>query len=121
MCPTGTAHSVQNLLSKSVIHCFNEDIKNKLEKVNSVSVSCDGCTYSAVIEKGCVYILFVDSKNFAPQISFLSLKDVPSPYSHSIKLALLEDLQDTDMIELKNKIVFLACNGTSLSTKFEED
>ena len=33
---------------------FNEDIKNKLVKINVVSVFCDGSIDAAVIEKDCV-------------------------------------------------------------------
>ena len=68
---------------------FNKGIKSKLEKVNFVSVFCDASTGAAVIEKEYVYILFVDPENFTLQVSFLSLKDVPT--------ALLQGFQDINM------------------------
>lgn len=81
--------------------------------MNFVSVFCGGGTDAAVIEKECVYNLFVDPENFPIQISFLLFKDVPSQDMHNIELALLQNFRDTDIPELKDKMVFLASNSTS--------
>lgn len=84
--------------------------------MNFVNVFCDASTDTVVIEKECVYILFDNPQKFAPQISFLSLKDNPSEDLHSIKLAFLQAFHDNDIPELKDKLVFLVSDGTSVNS-----
>ena len=56
---------------------FDAKVKSKLKRVNFVSVLCDGSTDSAIIEKECIYILFVelDPDTFEVTVTFFSLKD----------------------------------------------
>ena len=84
--------------------------------MNFVNVFCDASTDTVMIEKECVYILFDNPQKFAPQISFLSLKDNPSEDLHSIKLAFLQAFHDNDIPELKDKLVFLVSDGTSVNS-----
>lgn len=57
---------------------FDETIKEKVLRSNFISILCDGSTDCAIIEKECIYCLFVDPDTFQPTLSFFSLKDVPS-------------------------------------------
>ncbi|XP_066928483.1 zinc finger protein 862-like [Clytia hemisphaerica] len=115
-----------NVISETI---FEEDVKKKLKNSNFISVFCDGSTDSAVIEKECVYLMFVDLTEFEPTLSFIALKDVPSQDAAGIKSALTKAFDDVGMPELKDKIVFLASDGasvnsgikTGLAAKFRED
>ena len=44
----------------------------------------DGSTYSAIVEKESVYVLFVDSDTFQPTLPFLHLKDLQSQDANGI-------------------------------------
>ena len=62
-----------NFISKTL---FEEDVKSKLKSVNFIAVFCNGSTDSAVIEKECIYILFVEPFEFEPTL-FYCLKGCP--------------------------------------------
>ena len=115
-----------NFISKTL---FEEDVKSKLKNANFIAVFCYGSTDSAVIEKECIYILFVEPFEFKPTLSFIALKDVPSQDAGGIKSAIMKAFDDIGMPELKDRMVFLASNDTSvkcgietgLATKFRKD
>ena len=108
---------------------IKEDVKSKLKNANFIAVFCDGSTDSAVIEKECIYILFVEPFEFEPTFFFIALKDVPSQDVDGIKSAIMKPFDDIGMPELKNRMVYLASDGasvnsgikTGLSTKFRDD
>ena len=115
-----------NFISKSLLE---EDVKSKLKIANFIAVFCEGSTDSAVIEKECIYILFVEPFEFEATLSFIALKDIPSQDADGIKSAIMKACNDIGMPELKDRMVFLASNGasvncgikTGLATKFRED
>ena len=115
-----------NFISKTL---FEEDVKSKLKNANFIAVFCNGSTDSAVIEKECIYILFVEPFEFEPTFFFIALKDVPSQDVDGIKSAIMKPFDDIGMPELKNRMVYLASDGasvnsgikTGLSTKFRDD
>ena len=57
-------------------------------------VFCDGSTDPAVIEKECIYILFVEPFKFTPTLSFTALKDIPSQDADGIKSATMKAFDD---------------------------
>ena len=99
---------------------FNEDVKSNLEKVNFVSVFCDGSPWRCDWRMMCV-----DPENFTQRISSLSQKDVWSQDAHGIKLALLQVFQYIDMAKLGFSAGDSASvdNGVQagLATKFRKD
>ena len=58
--------------SENMQQIFEEDVKSKLKNANFIVVFCNGSTDSAVIEKECIYILFVEPFEFEPTLSSLS-------------------------------------------------
>ena len=46
---------------------FEYEIKSKVKRCNVVTVLCNGSTDSTVVEKECIYIIFVDPETFVPQ------------------------------------------------------
>ena len=108
---------------------LEEDVKSKLKNANFVAVFCNGSTDSAVIEKECIYILFVEPFKLEPTLSFIALRDVPSQDADGIKSAIMKAFNDIGMPELKDRMVFLASDGasvnsgikTGLTTKFHKD
>ena len=115
--------------SENMQQIFEEDVKSKLKNANFIVVFCNGSTDSAVIEKECIYILFVEPFEFEPTFFFIALKDVPSQDVDGIKSAIMKPFDDIGMPELKNRMVYLASDGasvnsgikTGLSTKFRDD
>ena len=114
-----------NFISKTL---FEEDVKSKLKNRNFFAVFCNGSTDSAVIEKECIYILFVEPFEFEPTLSFIAFKDVSSEDADGIKSAIMKAFDDIGMPELKDRMVFLASDNanvnsgikTGLATKFRE-
>ena len=115
-----------NFISKTL---FEEDVKSKLKNANFIAVFCNGSTDSAVIEKECIYILFVEPFEFEPTLSFIALKDVSSEDADGIKSAIMKAFDYLCMPELKDRMLFFASDGTSvnsgiktgLATKFRKD
>ena len=76
--------------------------------------------------KKSAFILFVEPFEFEPTLSFIALKDVPSQDADGIKSAIMKAFDDTDMPELKDRMVLSARDGasvnigikTGLATKF---
>ena len=107
-----------NFISKTL---FEEDVKSKLKNANFITVFCDGSTDSAVIEKECIYILFVEPFEFEPTLSFIALKDVPSQDADGIKSAIMKAFDDIGMPELKDRMVFLANDSASVNSGSKQD
>ena len=63
-----------NFISKSLLE---EDVKSKLKIANFIAVFCEGSTDSAVIEKECIYILFVEPFDFPADSLFYCLQGCP--------------------------------------------
>ena len=79
-----------------------------MKNANSVAVFCDGSTDSVVIEKECIYILFVEPFRFEPTVCFIALKDVLSQDTDGIKSAIMKAFDGIGMSELKDRMAFLA-------------
>ena len=62
-----------NFISKTL---FEQDVKSKLKNANFIAVFYDGSTDSAVTEKECIHILFVEPFEFEPTL-FYCLKGCP--------------------------------------------
>jgi hypothetical protein len=91
-------------------------VKKKLVKSNFISILCDGSTDAAVVEKECIYVLFVDSETFRPNISFFSLRNVPSQDAVGVYSAIKKAFSDEGLEFLLEKVVFLASDGASVNT-----
>lgn len=64
-----------------------------------------------------MYILFVDPENYIPQISWLSLTDIPTQNMLDIKLALFQTFQNIDLPVHKDKMVFLVSHDASVNSR----
>ena len=95
---------------------FHKTVKDKLERPNFISILCDGSTDSAVVEKECIFILFVDPDTFSPTISFFSLRNVPSQDAKGVYCAITKAFSDEGMEYLLQRTVFLASDGASVNT-----
>ena len=56
---------------------FGGTVKSKLEKANFISILGNCLADSAVIERECIYVLFVNNETFLPTIYFFSLRNIP--------------------------------------------
>ena len=97
-----------NFCSTSI---FEETVRKKLVNSNFISILCDGSTDSSVVEKECIYVLFVDPETFQPNISFFSLRNVPSQDVVGVFSAIKKAFSDNGLELLLEKIVFLASDG----------
>ena len=105
-----------NFISKTL---FEEDVQSKLKMQTLSQLFCYGSTDSAVIEKECIYTLFVEPFDFEPIVSFIALKDVPSQDADQIKSAIMKAFDDIGMHGLKDTMVFLASDSTSVNSEIK--
>ena len=105
-----------NFISKTL---FEEDVKSKLKMQTLSQLFCDGSTDSAVIEKECIYILFIEPFDFESILYFIALKDVPSQDADQIKSAIMKAFDDIGMPGLKDRMVFLASDSTSVNSEIK--
>ena len=49
---------------------FDANIRDRVDRTSFISVLCDGSTVSGVVEKECIYILFVDPDTFQVKVTF---------------------------------------------------
>ena len=102
-----------NFCSTSI---FEETVRKKLVNSNFISILCDGSTDSSVVEKECIYVLFVDPETFQPNISFFSLRNVPSQDAVGVFSVIKKAFSENGLEFLLEKIVFLASDGPSVYT-----
>ena len=105
-----------NFISKTL---FEEDVKSKLKMQTLSQLFCDGSTDSAVIEKERIYILFIEPFDFESILYFIALKDVPSQDADQIKSAIMKAFDDIGMPGLKDRMVFLASDSTSVNSEIK--
>ena len=85
---------------------FDKKVKQKLKRANFVTVLCDGSTDSAIVEKECIYVLFVDPDTFEPTMSFFSLKDVPSQDATGLETSIRAAFDENGLPNLMDRMVF---------------
>ena len=79
------------------------------------SILCDGSTDSAVIEKECIYVIFVDPDTFQPTVSFFSLQEPLSQDANGLHECIKTAFQIHGLAEAYEKIVFFASDGSSVN------
>ena len=87
-----------------------------MKRVNFITVLCDGVTNAAIIEKECVFVLFVDPDNFTPSIPFYSLKDAPSQNAKGIETAIRQAFVENDSSHLVFCMFFFASDGANVNS-----
>ena len=77
---------------------------------------CDGATDAVIIEKECVFVLFVDPDDFAPSMTFFPLKDVSSQYAKGTETAIGQAFAENDLSHLVFRMVFFASDGANVNS-----
>ena len=95
---------------------FNLETKEKLKQCNFVTVLCDGSTDSAVIEKECIYVLFVDPDTFEPKLTFFSLEEPPSQDANGLISTIETAFKKHGLEEVLSKMGFLCSDGASVNS-----
>ena len=67
---------------------FDVNVKSELKRVNFITILSDGAADAVIIEKECVFVLFVDPGDFTPSMIFFPLKDVASQDAKGIETAI---------------------------------
>ena len=95
---------------------FEKSTKEKITRAHFVSVLCDGSTDSAVVEKECVYVIYIDLDTFTPVCSSFSLQDPESQDAIGIKDAITKAFGDNGLQETLNYMTFLTADGASVNS-----
>ena len=111
--------SCRDFINYAAQSIFDKDVRVQLQQGNFVSVLCDGSTDSAIIEKECIYLLYVDTNTFTPQLSFLSLQSPLSQDAIGIFNAIRNALEEKSLNEIFEKIVFLCSDGASVNSSLK--
>ena len=90
-CPDFIRYISQSLISINV--------KSKLKRVNFITVLCDGAKDAAIIEKECVFVLFVDPDNFTPSMIclFVFLASDGTNVNNGLKSGLITQFQESGL------------------------
>ena len=94
---------------------FQEDLE-KLKRTTFISVLSDGNTDVAIVEKECIYILFVDPDEFKPKLLFFSLKEPISQDADGFYDAIERGLNDKNADTLLKDVVFFSSDGTAVNS-----
>ena len=95
---------------------FDKDVREKVSRVNFITILNDGTTDAAIIEQEVVYFLFADPDTFEPSLAFFSVIELTeSQDAAGLKTALEEALKSKDM-DIMDKTVFLASDGASVNS-----
>ena len=81
-----------------------------------MTVLCDGSTDSAVIEKECIYIIFVDPNTFELRLTFFSLEDASSQDADGLIQAIKSAFRNHGLENMMGKLVFLCSDGASVNS-----
>ena len=95
---------------------FDGKVKEKLNRVNFITVLCAGATDAAIIEKECIFVFFVDPDTFLPSMTFFDLKDVPSQDALGIETAIREAFTENGLSHLLDHMVFFASDGANVNS-----
>ena len=88
----------------------------KLKRTNFISVLSDGNTDVAIVEKECIYILFVDPDEFKPKLLFFSLKEPISQDADGFYDAIERGFNDKNADTLLKDVVFFSSDGTAVNS-----
>ena len=114
------ATACRNFINYSSQCIFEKTLKEKLFRANFISVLCDGLTDSAVIEKECIYVMFIDPDTFRLMCSFLSLQDPPSQDASRIHEAVKTAFADNGLDDVLDKLIFFASDGASVNSGVQQ-
>ena len=81
---------------------------------NYYSILMDGSTDSSVIEKGFVYVLFLN--NGTPQVKFFSIKSIKSADAEGLLSSLKESFKQIGILNVGNRLHGLNIDGASVNT-----
>ena len=81
-------------------------MKEKLLKINFISILCTGSKDSLVIEKECIYVQFVEPSSMKINVAFLSLQDLPSQDASNINEAIKKAFTENGLGTCLDKIAF---------------
>lgn len=95
---------------------FNRETVEKLKRCNFFTVLCDGSTDSSVIEKECIYTLFVDPDTFEIKLTFFSLEDAPSQDADGLVAAIENAFRKNGLEDILSRMVFLCSDGASVNS-----
>ena len=107
-------HGLKFLKGKSSECLFQEDLE-KMKQVSFISILSDESTDAAIVEKECIYILFVDPDEFRPKLLSFTLKEPISQDPDGLYDAIKRAFSDKNADTLRKNVVFFSSDGTTVS------
>lgn len=94
---------------------LNVDVE-KIKRSNFVTVMSDGSTDSSVIEKECIYLLYVDPDNFKPTYVLLGLIDVESQDAVGLVNAIKKAFEKVGLGDKMSSLVYFSSDGATVNS-----
>ena len=107
-------YGLKFLKGKSSECLFQEDLE-KMKQVSFISILSDESTDAAIVEKECIYILFVDPDEFRPKLLSFTLKEPISQDPDGLYDAIKRAFSDKNADTLRKNVVFFSSDGTTVS------
>ena len=110
---TGCRSFIQNI----AVYLFRIDISEKVERVNFITVLCDGSTDTSITEQEVIYVIFADPDSFRPILAFFEVAALTeSQDAVGLKQAIQLSFKSNKLSHVLDKIVFLSSDGASVNS-----
>ena len=99
-------------------YLFDEDIKEKLMRVNFIAILIDGTTDKAIKEQETLYVMFVDPDTHKPTLAFFECleSDDLDQTSDGMLEAIRRSFKTNNLAELWTRIIYLSADGASVNS-----
>ena len=86
------------------------------EKINFITILCDGSTGNSVIEQEVLYVIFTDPETFKPTMKFFKVvTPADSQDAPGLKNAIFATFHKNSLESVLSKTVFLSSDGASVN------
>ena len=106
-------NAYRDFINDIASYFFDEDLLNKLKRVNFIAILVDGTTDRAVKEQEVLYIMFVDADKHKPCLASFELleMDVFDQSAEGLRDAIKASFKRNKLSNLLDKIIYLSADG----------
>ena len=99
-------------------YLFEEDIRQKLDRVNFIAILIDGTTDRAVKEQEVLYVMYVDPDTHKPQLSFFEVLEMDEfdQTAVGVMASIKASFKRNKMSSVLDKVIYLSADGASVNS-----
>jgi hypothetical protein len=99
-------------------YLFDLDVREKLMRVNFISILVDGTTDRAVKEQEVLYVMYVDPDTHKPTLSYFEVMEMDEFDQSAVGMlgAIKSSFKNHDLSSLWSKLIYLSADGASVNS-----